>query len=127
MKKQFNNIGVAQVQADIISLPREQRLVEAEAIRTDFVSWMADKFELQPDQYRQLENLSDELYGALSLGIASRFERGMAVQFFKEEKDDDPISIKDIILNDSHSIPQGEETHGDYPGHFYIWIRYRKG
>lgn len=100
MKVKFDNAGVAQMQASVLSLPLALRQVETQEIRLDFTGWMLKKFTLTPQQLEQLKVIQAKIGQNLAEAIATSYEQGKPVVFTKDTKDDDDDpDIKDIIID----------------------------
>ncbi|WP_206366968.1 hypothetical protein [Sphingobacterium sp. SGG-5] len=102
MKKPFNTIGVAQVQAQILALPASEKAAELQALRTDFVAWMHTHFDLSPSEQADLSSLPATFCDSMAQQVADVLEEGGLFSFFKEEQDDtaqrgEPRG-KDILL-----------------------------
>ena len=129
MKQQCNNHGVAKVQFRILALPESLLAVEVNAIRQNFLSWMAANFALTTSQKFQLMTMPDDLQETLSQAIANSYELGQAVQFFKEttSKDDQP-DLKDIVINGAETMAEVNSQglrKADFAGQLAINIRYK--
>ncbi len=129
MKQQFNNQGVAKVQFRILALPENLLAVELNAIRENFLSWMAANFALTTSQKFQLMTMPDDLQETLSQAIANSYELGQAVQFFKEtaSKDDQP-DLKDIVINGAEAMAVADSRSSKkaaFVGQLAINIRYK--
>lgn len=128
MKQNFDNAGVAQMQTSTIELPAAELAAEVAYIRTDFKGWMRDKFDLYPNQERQLEIMPDDFAQRLANAIADHYEQRMPVQFYKETRaEDDNKDLKDLILNgmDQVTYTLGSEPSVAVPD-LAIWIRYKR-
>ncbi len=85
MKQPFNNIGVAQVQAQIIALPPGERAVELQQMRSDFIAWMDAHFELSSSEQEQLSSLPLVFREEIAHQVANVFEEGGTFSFFKQD------------------------------------------
>lgn len=99
MKQTFNNVGIAQVQAQLLALPQSDREAELQSLRHDFAAWMSAHFELTASEQDQLAELPAAFRQDIADGLADVLENGGTVSFFKtprEERDG-----KDILLRSS--------------------------
>lgn len=128
MKKQFDNAGVADVQALIVALPPAELAAEVTYVRTDFKGWMHERFALHPNQEQQVAIMPEDFASRIANAIAAHYEKRIPVQFYKETRaEDDSNDLKDLILN---GLDQVTYTLGSTPGvtvpELAIWIRYKR-
>lgn len=127
MKTNFNNAGVAQVQARILSLSSVARNEETNYLRYNFVQWMLENFSLSLQQQEQLEALDAYFLDDLAEAVANSWNSGELILFSKDKPDDDKDpSPKDILLGNNtvqhYSIDQASEQQNTQVS---IQIRYR--
>lgn len=122
MKVKFDNAGVAQVQASVLSLPTALRLVETQEIRQDFIGWMEKKFLLLPKQMKQLQKMYEQIGTELAEAIATSYEQDKPIAFTKDTKgDDDDPDIKDVLIDGIDDLLGRNER----ANNLMIHIRYR--
>lgn len=127
MKKKFDNAGVAQVQARILSLPAAARSEETNYLRNNFAQWMAETFSLSAHQQEQLLELNSDFLNDLAQAVADSWADGELILFSKSEPDDgkDP-SPKDILLgNNALQTYRVDEASQQHNKQVSIQIRYR--
>lgn len=100
MKKQLNSAGVAQVQAQLLTLPDAELRAETELIRVDFSQWMESQFELGDSQIEQLQDMSKNFQAYLGMCIADALEQRSVIAFSKGEPTDEEElpQNKDILI-----------------------------
>lgn len=127
MKKKFDNAGVAQVQARILSLSPAARSEETNYLRNNFAQWMAETFSLSAHQQEQLQAIDAYFLNELAGSIADTWADGELILFSKDEPDNgkDP-SPKDILLgNNALQTYQLDEASQQQSRQVSIQIRYR--
>lgn len=85
MKQNFNNVGFAQVQSQLLALPPAELATQLQALRTDLITWMLAHFNLTLSEQEQLESLPQTFRQDMASGIADVFEQGGTISFFKSE------------------------------------------
>src|SRR5690606_609943 len=102
MKYSFNNVGVAQVQAQILALPAGERAAELHKMRTDFIAWMDSHFELSSSEQEDLTSLPESFREEIGHQSANVLEQGGTFSFFKRDHPSTAQSReprgKDILL-----------------------------
>lgn len=69
MQYQFNNVGVAQLQAHILALPEAERQLEINAMQADIVAWLMQMFAFSPSQQEQLLDVPQAHLDDLAEGV----------------------------------------------------------
>lgn|SRR5690606_23189795 len=127
MKPNFDNAGVAQVQASVVGLPASELADELAQVRADFKAWMREHFELTTSQEQQLDLMPADFTARLANAIADRWEQRIVVPFYKETSaKGDGNDLKDLIINGQNQLTY---TLGSSPSvaapELSIWIRYQ--
>lgn len=99
MKHLFNNAGVAQVQANILTLSTDDRRAETQLMRNDFIAWMNSHFALTNKQQQELQDIPDTFRQTIAQQAAQVFEEGNTVNFYKEPEPEKEPEGKDILMN----------------------------
>ncbi|MDR3006865.1 MAG: hypothetical protein LBV59_02960 [Sphingobacterium sp.] len=123
MKKNFDNVGVAQKVAMLLALPITERALEMQLLKEDFAVWMENNFNLKPHQMEQLNKLSAELRNQLSVAISNCLMQGNRLQFQKDAKDKEDPEYKDLMIHGIYEWQDGVTTALLTP--LFIRISYR--
>lgn len=123
MKKNFDNVGVAQKVAMLLALPITERALEMQLLKDDFAVWMEHNFKLKPHQMEQLNKLSAELRNQLSVAISNCLMQGNRLQFQKDAKDKEDPEYKDLMIHGIYEWQDGVTTALLTP--LFIRISYR--
>ena len=127
MKPNFDNAGVAQVQASVVGLPASELADELAQVRADFKAWMREHFDLTTSQEQQLDLMPTDFTARLANAIADRWEQRIVVPFYKETSaKGNSNDLKDLIINGQNQLTY---TLGSNPSvtapELSIWIRYQ--
>src|SRR5690606_36758167 len=126
MKPNFDNAGVAQVQASVVGLRASELADELAQVRANFKAWMREHFDLTTSQEQQLDLMPTDVTALLANAIADRWEQRSVVPFYKETSTTgNSNDIKDLIINGQN---QSTYTLCSSPSvaapELSIWIRY---
>lgn len=127
MKPNFDNAGVAQVQASVVGLPASELTAELTLVRADLKAWMREHFDLTTSQDQQLDLMPADFTARLANAIADRWEQRIVVPFYKETSaKGNSNDLKDLIINGQNQLTY---TLGSSPSvaapELSIWIRYQ--
>ncbi|WP_400261318.1 hypothetical protein ACFX5U_15495 [Sphingobacterium sp. SG20118] len=126
MKKNLNNEGVGLFQAELFQLSLSEQQFLIMQIRLDFALFMATHFDLHKNQIIQINSMSDSFKSMLAEGIATTWESGQPINFYKETlAEDDVPDAKDIIMSDPNSPLMMMSSGNPIPLPLMILIRYR--
>jgi len=130
MKHLFDNEGVAQVEADLLALPTNERATQLQWMKDDFEGWMQSRFDLTSSQVLQLQDMPLSFKQELSHSVAACWASETLIGFHKEEKpeeEEDDRKGKEIIIFPKKTTAWNVEnnTLDEYPG-LDIWIRYQR-
>ncbi|WP_426791752.1 hypothetical protein [Sphingobacterium sp. WOUb80] len=108
MKEKFDNAGVAQKVAMILTLPIAERALEMQLLKDDFAVWMEHNFNLDPHQVIQLYEFPHGFRKQLGTAISNYLMQGNILQFQKDDKgDDDDPEFKELMV---HGLDEWQDT-----------------
>lgn len=80
-KVPLSAFGLATLQSDLYALPDPELIVEAEAVRADFVSWVDNHIDLTPAQFTWLGDIDTLFLDLLSVKTAIAFRNRVPFTF----------------------------------------------
>jgi len=128
MKENLDNAGVARKVALLLALPMAERVHELHFLAANFVEWMKENFNLQEHQQAQLNGMPIDFQESLGKAISNYLKRGFAVQFQKDEKEEqeDP-EFKELSTLGVELWEEPEPEQVWSPLFFRIHYRYPQG